>query len=116
MDNLTEAERKRGQLTEQIQSLYKSGISIREITRITGKNRNTVRKYLHGDPDLLCRSNVRSSRLQKNWRSLDMPGPLQMPGHLSAKWLLQMIWRSESTVMVPPNTTMMEAKKWISIT
>ena len=61
MDNLTEAERKRGQLIEQIQSLYKSGISIREITRITGKNRNTVRKYLHGDPDLLCRSNVRSS-------------------------------------------------------
>ena len=48
MDNLTEAERKRGQLIEQIQSLYKSGISIREITRITGKNRNTVRKYVKG--------------------------------------------------------------------
>jgi len=61
VDNLTEAERKRGQLIKQIQSLYKSGTSIREITRITGKNRNTVRKYLHGDPNLLCRSNVRSS-------------------------------------------------------
>ncbi len=61
MDNLTEAEHKRGQLIRQIQSLYKRGISIREITRIMGKNRNTVRKYLHGDPDLLCRSNVRSS-------------------------------------------------------
>lgn len=61
MDNLSEAERKRGQLIEQIQSLYKNGTSIREITRITGKDRKTVRKYLHGDPDLLCRSNVRSS-------------------------------------------------------
>lgn len=61
VDNLTEAEHKRGQLIRQIQSLYKSGISIQEITRITGKNRNTVKKYLHGDPDLLCRSNVRSS-------------------------------------------------------
>lgn len=61
VDNLTEAEHKRRQLIRQIQSLYKSDTSIREITRITGKNRNTVRKYLHGDPDLLCRSNVRSS-------------------------------------------------------
>ena len=40
-----------------------------------------------------------------------MPGLLQMPDHSSAKWLPQMIWRSENTVMVPPNTTMMEAKK-----
>lgn len=61
MDNLTEAEHKRAQLIEQVQSLYKSGTAIREITRITGKNRNTVKKYLHGNPDLLCRSNVRSS-------------------------------------------------------
>ena len=61
MDNLSEAERKRGQLIEQIQSLYKNGTSIREITRITGKDRKTVRKYPPGDPDLLCTSNVRSS-------------------------------------------------------
>lgn len=104
MDNLSEAERKRGQLIEQIQSLYKNGTSIREITRITGKDRKTVRKYLHGDPDLLCRSNVRSSldrytdfiiksiqsgltqsTIAKNWRSLDMPELLQMPDHLSSK-------------------------------
>ena len=60
MDNLTEAERKRKQLITHIQSLHKSGASIREISRIIGKERNTIKKYLEGDPDTLCRSNKRS--------------------------------------------------------
>lgn len=58
VEKLTDAELARRKLIEQIQNLYKDKVSIREITRITGKNRNTVRKYLVGDPEILCRSNV----------------------------------------------------------
>jgi hypothetical protein len=58
VDNLTVNENKRRQLIEQIQELYKEGISIREIARITGKERKTIKKYVEGDPDKLCRSNV----------------------------------------------------------
>ena len=61
MDNLTESERKRRQLITEIQSLHKSGASIREISRITCKERKTVKKYIDGDPDILCRSNKHSS-------------------------------------------------------
>lgn len=57
MDNLSESEQKRLKLIEQIQKFYKEGISIREIVRRTGKHRNTVKKYLEGDPHILCRSN-----------------------------------------------------------
>jgi hypothetical protein len=61
VDNFTESERKRRQLIIQIQSLHNSGTSIREIAHITGKERKTVKKYLEGDPDILCRSNKRSA-------------------------------------------------------
>ena len=61
VDNLTESERKRRQLITEIQSLHKSGASIREISRITCKERKTVKKYIDGDPDILCRSNKHSS-------------------------------------------------------
>lgn len=61
VDNLTESETKRRQLIMEIQKLYKSGVSIREISRITDKNRKTIKKYLEGDPDTLCRSSKRSS-------------------------------------------------------
>jgi predicted transcriptional regulator len=60
VDNLTESEQKRRQLITEIQGLHKSGTSIREIARITGKERKTIRKYLDGDPDTLCRSNKHS--------------------------------------------------------
>lgn len=63
MDNLTEAEAKRRQLIIQIQDLYTKKVSIHEISRIMGKNRNTVKKYLEGDPDNLCRSNHHVSSL-----------------------------------------------------
>ena len=55
VDNYTEAENKKYDLIIEIQDLYNNGNSIREITRITGKNRNTVKKYKKGDPDILCR-------------------------------------------------------------
>lgn len=57
MDNLTVSEDKRRKLIFQIQDLRREGASIREIARITGKERKTVTKYLNGDPDKLCRSN-----------------------------------------------------------
>ena len=57
VDNLSEAETKRRKLIVQIQELYKTGASIREIARITGKERKTVNKYIEGNPDELCRSN-----------------------------------------------------------
>lgn len=57
MDNLTETEVKRLDLIHMIQELHQKGVSIHEIARITGKNRNTVKKYLEGDPYNLCRSN-----------------------------------------------------------
>lgn len=60
MDNLTEAEKNRLRLIQQIQEMYQSGISIREITRRFQINRQTTKKYLHGDPLILCRTNKRS--------------------------------------------------------
>lgn len=44
-----------------IQELHLSGASVREIAQMTGKDRKTVKKYLNGDPDILCRSKPRSS-------------------------------------------------------
>lgn len=60
VDNITESEAKRRQLILEIQGLRKSGVSIREISRATGKERKTVKKYLEGDPEILCRSSKRS--------------------------------------------------------
>lgn len=60
MDNFTISEQKRRQLIIEIQDFHNSGASIREIARITGKERKTVKKYLEGDPDTLCRSNKHS--------------------------------------------------------
>ncbi|MFW5669441.1 MAG: hypothetical protein ACOCM4_09380 [Acetivibrio ethanolgignens] len=59
MDNLSEKEQIN--LIEQIQALHKDGISVQEISQITGKDRRTVKKYLEGDPNKLCHSNVHGS-------------------------------------------------------
>ena len=61
VDNLSEKEQKRRNLIEQIQELHKDGISVQEISQITGKDRRTVKKYLEGDPNKLCHSNVHGS-------------------------------------------------------
>lgn len=61
MDNLSEKEQKRRNLIEQIQKLHKDGFSVQEILQITGKDRRTVKKYLDGDPNKLCHSNVHGS-------------------------------------------------------
>lgn len=57
VDNLTASEEKRRKLILQIQELHREGASISEITDITGKAWGTVRKYLVGSAELLCRSN-----------------------------------------------------------
>lgn len=57
MDNLSESEVKRRQLILQIQQYKKEGCSISEISRRTGKDRKTVKKYLVGNPNILCHSN-----------------------------------------------------------
>lgn len=59
--NLTETEVKRLELIHMIQEMHQKGVSIHKIARITGKNRNTVKKYLEGDPYNLCRSNKHGS-------------------------------------------------------
>lgn len=61
VENLTHSEKKRLQLIETIQQLHDSGESIHSIARITGKHRNTVKKYLTGDKAILCRFNKRSN-------------------------------------------------------
>lgn len=61
MDNLSEKEQKRRKLIEQIQVLHKEEISVQEISQITGTDRKTVKKYLEGDPNELCCSNVHGS-------------------------------------------------------
>ena len=58
--SLTRTEEKRLELILTIQSLYNGGESVHEIARITGKDRKTVKKYLDGDPKLLCKSRKRS--------------------------------------------------------
>lgn len=57
MDNLTESESRRLELIHKVQGLHQRGVSIHEIARVTGKNRSTVKKYLEGNPNNLCRSN-----------------------------------------------------------
>lgn len=55
MDNLTDGEKKCLQLIRQIQEMHRQGIGIAEISRRTGKDVGTVKKYLKGDPQILCR-------------------------------------------------------------
>lgn len=60
MDNFTESESEKLELIHKIQELHQEGVSIHKIARITGKNRNTVKKYLEGDPNNLCRNSRHS--------------------------------------------------------
>lgn len=57
---LSESETSRRELILTIQAMRKNGNSISEITRITKKDWKTVKKYMEGDPDILCRSIKRS--------------------------------------------------------
>jgi hypothetical protein len=61
VDNLTESETKRLKLIRQIQEMAKVCNNKSEISRNFHLNNRTIAKYLHGDPEILCRSNKRSS-------------------------------------------------------
>lgn len=61
MDNLTDAEKKRLQLIHEIQDMAKVCKNKSEISRKFNLNNATVNKYIQGDPEILCRSNKRSS-------------------------------------------------------
>ena len=61
VDNLTEAESKRLQLICSIQEMTKTCNNKSEICRKFNLHRETLNKYLQGDPEILCRSNKRSS-------------------------------------------------------
>ena len=60
MDNLTDAEKKRLKLIYQIQKMAKVCKNESEICRKFNLNKATIKKYPHGDPEVLCRSNKRS--------------------------------------------------------
>jgi len=61
VDNLTDAEKKRLQRIHEIQDMAKVCKNKSEICRKFMLNKATVNKYIQGDPEILCRSNKRSS-------------------------------------------------------
>jgi transposase len=58
VDNLSKSEKLRMDIIEQIQKLHKAQVSVSEISRIVGRDHKTVKKYLEGDANRLCRSKV----------------------------------------------------------
>lgn len=58
VDNLSSSEQKRLDLILRIQELHKEGISARKIAKLLDTSRGTVRKYIDGNPKILCRSNA----------------------------------------------------------
>ena len=58
VDNLSSGERKRLELILQIQKLHNDGYSSRKIAKLLCIARGTARKYISGDPQTLCRSNM----------------------------------------------------------
>lgn len=57
VDNFTECEKKREQLILQIQEYAKITTDMSEIARIYKSDRRTVKKYLSGNPKVLCKDN-----------------------------------------------------------
>ena len=55
VDNFTDAEQIRIKLIHKIQQMKKQGYSISEISRLLGKDRRTIRKYIKGNPYDLCK-------------------------------------------------------------
>ncbi len=61
MDNLSESEEKRRKLILQIQELYRGGMPIRKLANILSISRHTARKYIDGNPNILCTTRKSSS-------------------------------------------------------
>ena len=56
VNNLNATEQKRLGMILQIQEFHKEGHSLRAIAKRMNKGRDTIRKYVTGDPEKLCRS------------------------------------------------------------
>ena len=61
MNKLTNAEKVRLNLICNIQQMKKEGYSISEISRLLGKDRRTIKRYITGSPNDLCK-NIRAKR------------------------------------------------------
>lgn len=55
MDNFTEAEKIRLELIYKIQEMKNNGYSISEISRLLSKDRRTIKRYIQGEPNNLCK-------------------------------------------------------------
>ena len=55
MNKLTNAEKVRLNLICNIQQMKKEGYSISEISRLLGKDRRTIKRYITGSPNDLCK-------------------------------------------------------------
>lgn len=55
VDNFTEAEEIRIKLIYKIQEMKNNGYSISEISRLLGKDRRTIKRYIQGNPNDLCK-------------------------------------------------------------
>lgn len=53
--NFTDAEKIRLELIHKIQQMKNKGYSISEISRLIGKDRRTIKKYIQGEPSDLCK-------------------------------------------------------------
>lgn len=58
---MTDYQKRLREFIIEVQSLYKEGYSKSQIVKMLKTTYKRIRKYLHGDPDLLCRSDGRNT-------------------------------------------------------
>lgn len=70
VDKLTDGEKKCLQLIRQIQEMHQQGAGIAEISRRTGKDVGTVKKYREGEPLILCRRSRKGKSILDPYRGI----------------------------------------------
>ena len=66
MDNFTAAEQIRIKLIYKIQEMKNDGYSISEISRLLGKDRRTIKRYIQGEVHNLCKHSRKINNLYEN--------------------------------------------------